>query len=246
VALKVFAAGTCSQEEWTARFEAGANLWAALAHPHIVAVQRAGWWEGAPFVVTDYVPTGSLAAKLSGQPYPLLAALRLVEQLAEIVMYLHRQGVVHANLKPTNVLLAADGIPQVGDFRATGGLFQGPLPLHEPQVSGLGYLAPEFVENPSAQLHPPTDIYSLGVILYELLTGLPPFSGSTARETLEQVRSQDAEPPSHFNSEITPQLDACCLRCLRKNPWGRYHRAYDLIRRLRYFQENPDGTNSSS
>jgi serine/threonine protein kinase len=245
VAVKVFDTGICSQEEWTARFETGASLWAALSHPHILVVQRAGWWEGAPFVVTDYVPTGSLAAKLTGQPYPVLAALRLVEQLAEIVMYLHRQGVVHANLKPSNVLLAADGIPRVGDFRATGGLFQGPLTLDEPQVSGLGYLAPEFIQDPTVQLHPHTDIYSLGVILYELLTGRRPFEGATTQETLEQVRSRDVEPPSRFNPDVTPQLDGCCFRCLRKNPWRRYHRAYDLISRLRYFQENPDSAISS-
>jgi serine/threonine protein kinase len=214
-------------------------MWAGLAHPHLVPVQRAGWWDGAPYLALEYVPQGSLAAALAGQPYSIRRALRLVEQLAEIVGYLHRQGVVHGNLKPSNVLLAADGIPRVSDFRPTGGLFQGLRPVDGPPLAGLGYLAPELVDEPEVELRPHTDIYGLGIILYELLTGRPPFAGTTARETLEQVRLQDPDPPSHLNAEVTPRLEAFCLRCLRKNPWVRYHRAYDLIRRLQYFQDNP-------
>src|SRR5262249_9180665 len=153
-------------------------------------------------------------------------ALRLVEQLTELVRYLHRQGGVHGNLKPSNVLLAADGIPRVVDFRATGGLFQGPLPTDDSEPVGLGYLAPGLVRDPGAEPGPYTDIYGLGVVLYELLARRPPFAGATARETLEQVRAQDPVPPSRFNSVVTPHLDTLCLRCLRKNPWKRYARAY--------------------
>src|SRR5262249_35655919 len=82
---------------------------------------------------------------------------------------------------------------------------------------------------PAADPRPYTDVYGLGTILYELLTARPPFAGPTARETLEQVRTQDPVPPSHFNREVTPHLEAFCLRCLRKNPWRRYSRVYDLI-----------------
>ncbi len=204
-------------------------------------VQQAGWWDGAPYLAMEYVPNGSLAAKLAGQPHPIPQALRLVEQLAEVVGFLHRQGAVHGNLKPSNVLLAADGIPRVVDLLPAGGLFQGPPPADDADPAGLGYLAPELVRDPSAELRPHTDVYGLGLILYELLTGRPPFAGAAARETLEQVRSRDPAPPSRLNPAVTPQLEACCLRCLRKNPWQRYHRAYDLSRRLRYFQDNPEG-----
>ena len=241
VALKVFAAGACTREEWEARLGRGADVWAALAHPHIVPVHRAGWWDGAPYLALEYVPHGSLAGKLAGQPYPVRPALRLVEQLAEIVGYLHRQGVVHGNLKPSNVLLAADGIPRLADFRLTGGLFQGLLPAADQEPAGLGYLAPEFIRDPAAEPRPYTDIYGLGVILYELLTGRPPFAGATAREVLEQVRSQDPVPPARFNAEVTPHLEAFCLRCLRKNPWRRYVRAYDVLTKLRHFLENTEG-----
>jgi serine/threonine protein kinase len=241
VALKVFPAGACTREAWEARLRRGADLWAALAHPHIVPVHQAGWWDGIPYLALEYVPHGNLATRLVGQRYPVRQALRLVEQLAEVVVYLHRQGVVHGNLKPSNVLLAADGIPRVTDFRLTGGLFLGPLPADDQDPAGLGYLAPEMVRNPGGEPRPYTDIYGLGVILYELLAGRPPFDGTTAQEMRDQVRSQDPVPPSRFNPEVTPPLEAFCLRSLRKNPWRRYARAYDLLTRLRHFMDNPEG-----
>jgi serine/threonine protein kinase len=240
VALKVFSVGACPREEWEARLRRAADLWAGLAHPHIVPVQQAGWWDAAAYVTLEFVPQGSLANKLSGKPFPIRQALRLVEQLAEIVGYLHRQGVVHGNLKPSNVLLAADGIPRIVDLHPTGGLFIGPLSAEDQEPAGVGYLAPEVVRDPGTEIRPHTDIYGLGMILYELLTGRPPFAGATAREILEQVGSRDPVPPSQINSEVTPHLEGFCLRCLRKNPWRRYHRAYDLLRRLRYLQENPE------
>jgi serine/threonine protein kinase len=240
VVLKVFPAGACTREAWEERMRRGADLWAALAHPHIVPVHRAGWWDGAPYLALEYVPHGSLAARLAGQRYPVRQALRLVEQLAEVVVYLHRQGVVHGNLKPSNILLAADGIPRVTDFRLTGGLFQGLLPADDQDAAGLGYLAPEIVRNPGGEPRPYTDIYGLSMILYELLAGRPAFEGATAREVRDQVRSQDPVPPSRFNPEVSPPVEAFCLRCLRKNPWRRYARAYDVLTRLRHFVDNPE------
>jgi serine/threonine protein kinase len=241
VALKVYRAGVCTREEWDAWLRRAADTCAGLAHPHIVPIRQAGWWDGAPYLTLEYVPHGSLAAKLSGQPYPIPLALQMVEQLAEIVSYLHRQGVVHGNLKPANVLLAANSIPRVADFHLPGVPFQRPQLVDDVEPAGLGYLAPELVRDASAEPRPYTDIYGLGMILYELLTGRPPFGGTTAHEVLEQVRSQDPTPPSRYNSKVTPQLEACCLRCLRKNPWRRYHRAYDLSMRLRHLQDNLEG-----
>jgi serine/threonine protein kinase len=246
VALKVFPAGACTRDEWEERFRRSADLWAALAHPHIVPVHRAGWWDDAPYLAVEYVPHGSLAGRLTGQsPHgrrgpDVKEALRLVEQLTDIVRYLHRQGVVHGNLKPSNVLFAADGIPRVVDFRLTGGLFQGPLPADDADPAGLGYLPPESARDPGAEPRPYTDVYGLGLILYELLTGRPAFAGATARETLEQVREHDPVPPSHLNPDVTPHLEAFCLRCLRKNPWRRYARVHDLFTRLRSFQDDQE------
>jgi serine/threonine protein kinase len=240
VALKVFRSGVCLREEWEDWLRRAADVWAGLTHPNLVPVRRASWWDGAPCLVLEYVPHGSLAGKLAGQPHPIRQALRLVEQLAEIVGYLHRQGVVHGNLKPTNVLLAADGIPRVADLPMTIGLFKRPQPGDEREATDLGYLAPELAREPAAEPRPYTDIYGLGIILYELLTGRPPFVGTTASEVLEQVRSQEPVPPSRLNPRVTPHVEACCLRCLRKDPWRRYHRAYDLLMRLRHLQSDTD------
>lgn len=234
VALKVYRADVCTREEWENWLRRTADACSGLAHPHIVPIRQAGWWDGCPYLVLEHVPHGSLAAKLNGRPYPMPQALRLIEQLAEIIGYLHRQGVIHGNLKPSNVLFAADSIPRVADYR--------PPFVHDVEPIGLGYLAPERVRETGADPRPYTDIYGLGIILYELLTGRPPFAGTSAQEVLEQVRSQDPLPPSLLNTKVTPQLEACCLRCLRKDPWRRYHRVYDLLRRLRYFQDNSDAS----
>ena len=239
VALKVFRAGACTREEWEDRLRQSAQRWAALAHPQVVPVHRAGWWDGAPYLAVEYGAHGSVAGKLAGQRLPVRQVLRLVEQLVEIVSYLHRQGVVHGNLKPSNVLFAADGIPRVADLRLAGGLFQVPPVGDDLDPPGLGYLAPELVRDPTAEPRPHADIYGLGAILYALLTSRPPFSGSTAPETLEQVLSQEPMPPARLNAAVTPRLQAFCLRCLRKNPWRRYHRAYDLLMHLRAFQKGP-------
>jgi serine/threonine protein kinase len=236
VALKVFVPGICTREEWEARFRRAVEARAPLSHPSIVPIHGAGWWDNAPYLALEYVPQGSLASK-PGQPFPIAQAIRMLQQLTEIVGYLHRQGVIHGNLKPGNILLAADGIPRVVDFHSTGGLFQGSLPADDQEPTGLGYLAPEQVRDPTAELRPYTDIYGLGMIFYELLTGQPPFAAPTAREMLEQVRFQDPVPPSRLNPKVTPDLECFCLTCLRKNPWRRYHRTYTVLKRLVYFQE---------
>ncbi len=251
VAVKVFAAGLCPREAWESRLAEGAELWSALAHPQIASVHRAGWWDGSGYVVMDFVPQGSLAYRSPHAPREgrvtrsVTGTLDLLVQLTELVNYLHRQGIVHGNLKPSNVLLAADGIPRLADFRLTGGLFVGELPQPDSAASSLNYLAPELVAGDAmpgtpVEPRPYTDIYGLGLILYELLAGRPPIDPA-AGDVLAQVRTHDPAPPSEFNRDVTPPLDAVCLRCLRKNPWRRYYRVYDLLTRLRYLRDNPHG-----
>ena len=239
VALKVFAPGVCSREEWDARTARGGQQAAALSHPQVVLVHRTGWWDGAPFAVMDHVPHGNLGTVRGEKRYPLRDALHLVAQLTEIICYLHRQGVVHGNLKPTNVLLAADGIPRVADFQPTSGLNSALSFVDDQDGPGVAYLAPELLEpNAEARLH--TDVYGLGAILYELLTNRPVASGSTAIETRDTIRAQEPAPPSNFNPEVTPGVEQVCMRCLRKDPWRRYPRAYDLLLRLRQLHDDPN------
>jgi serine/threonine protein kinase len=123
------------------------------------------------------------------------------------------------------------------DLHPTGGLFLGTLAPENAPTDGLAYLAPELVREPSAALRPNTDVYGLGLILYELLAGRPAFAGSGAQDVLEQVRSQQPAAPSRFNPRVVPALDAVVLKCLRKSPWQRYSRVYDLARSLRDFQQ---------
>jgi serine/threonine protein kinase len=231
VALKVFAKGICHRDEWEVCLGRASQWWLVLAHPQLVLIQKGGWWDGLPYQAMEYVPRGSLADSRSDSPTSLRETLKLVEQVAEVVCYLHRQGVVHGNLKPANVLLAADGIPRIADF------YDPSLPCRE--AKEIGYLAPELVEN--AEPRPHTDIYGLGLVLYELLTGRPPFTASTAQEMREQVMQEEPAPPSRFRADISPALDVFCLRCLRKDPWRRYFRAYDVLTRLQLFQQYPDG-----
>ena len=232
-AVKVFPAGTWARGEWDDRLRRAAGLWAAVVHPQVVPVTRVGWWDGAPGVVTEYAPLGSLAGRLAGRPLPVREGVGLVVRLAEVVGYLHRQGVVHGNLKPANVLFAAGDTPQLADFRLTGGLFQGPLPPPDGDPGGVGYLPPECPRDPAAEPRPFTDVYGLGVILYEVLTGRPAFDGATAGEVLGRVAAADPVPPSGLNPAVPPELDTACLKCLRKDPWRRYTRVYDLAARLR-------------
>jgi serine/threonine protein kinase len=245
VAIKVFRRGMIAREAWEARLRECSGLWASLSHPQIALNQRAGWWDGAGYVAMEFLPGGSLQSRIGGRPVPAAQVYELLEPLIETVNYLHRQGVVHGNLKPSNVLLAADGIPRIADFRPLAGLALaeagGGLPTElqtgQLETTAFGYLAPELLDEPPGELRPYTDIYGLGLILYELLAGRPPFRAATTSEMRQLVREVVPPPPSAFCASVTPQLDGLCLRSLRKNPWQRYHRVYDMLAYLRYLRE---------
>src|SRR5262249_47687505 len=143
VALKLFTPGTCTREAWEARVQRGAELWAVLTHPHLVPFQRAGWWDGVPYLAVEYVPQGSLADRLAGHPLPGREPPRLAGRLPEVATYRHGRGAAPATPNPSNAFRAADGIPRLVDFPPTGGLSQAPLPAGDADPAGLGYLTPE-------------------------------------------------------------------------------------------------------
>jgi serine/threonine protein kinase len=256
VALKVFEAGLCTRDQWGAWLRRGAAESTGLEHPCLVPILQTGWWSGRAYVATEHAPQGSLDARLldarlKGEFFPLRPALELVERLTEIVGYVHRQGAVHGNLKPSNVLLAADGIPRLADFRLTGGLFVARNAADQPSPPGRGqsegsgvsqnasadaaalaYLAPELLADPAAEPRLNADIYGLGLILYELLAGRPAFQATTASDMLELV-GRGCPPPSSLNPQAPAALDAVCAKCLRRDPWRRYARAFDVGKRLR-------------
>jgi tRNA A-37 threonylcarbamoyl transferase component Bud32 len=195
-ALKMILAGSHAAREAVARFLAEARAIARLQHPHIVQIHHIGEADGLPFFELEYLPGGGLDRQLDGTPWPPQRAARLVEQLARAMAEAHRLGVVHRDLKPSNVLLAADGTPKITDFGlakmldSESGLTRTELVLGSPS-----YMAPEQACGQARQASPAADIYALGAILYELLTGRPPFRGATALETLDQVKWSEPVPP---------------------------------------------------
>jgi WD40 repeat protein/tRNA A-37 threonylcarbamoyl transferase component Bud32 len=234
VALKVLLAGSHADAERRARFLAEADAFARLRHPNIVPIHEVGEHDGLPFLALEYVEGGSLAGRLGGVPLPPREAAALVEQLAKAVHFAHRNGVIHRDLKPANILIAADGTPKITDFglakQEQSGLTATGVVLGTPS-----YMAPEQAEGKAREVGPAADVYALGAILYELLTGRPPFRGATPMETLEQVRAHDPVPPGRLQGRMPRELDTVCLKCLQKEPASRYDSAQALADDLRRF-----------
>jgi serine/threonine-protein kinase len=238
VALKMLLAGAYAGPHELVRFQREAEAVAGLRHANIVQVYDVGDHEGRPYFTMEFIEGGSLAQELAGIPQPARQAAALAAALAEAVEVAHQGGIVHRDLKPANILLAADGTPKISDFglarRVDGGA--------EPTQSGspLGtpsYMAPEQARGTARAIGPAVDVYALGAILYELLTGRPPFRAETAAETVLQVIYQEPAPPSRLNAKVPRDLETVCLNCLHKEPERRYASAAALADDLRRFQE---------
>jgi tetratricopeptide (TPR) repeat protein/tRNA A-37 threonylcarbamoyl transferase component Bud32 len=234
VALKMILAGSHAGPEALARFLREAETVGRLKHPNVVQVYECGSHEDKPYFSQEYVEGGSLANKLRGEPQPPEQAARLVQALAEAVHAAHEQGIVHRDLKPANVLLTADGTPKVTDFglakqgdsgvTATGDVLGSP-----------SYMAPEQAAGDVRKIGPAADIYALGVILYELLTGRPPFKGASAWDTVQMVTGSEPVPPSQLQPKLPRDLETICLKCLQKEPGRRYASARALAADLGHF-----------
>jgi serine/threonine-protein kinase len=236
VALKFLLGGLHDHAEHKTRFLAEADAIAQLSHPHIVQVHAVGESQGQPYLCLEYLEGGSLAAKSAGQPQPPITAARLLEQLARAVEHAHERGVIHRDLKPANVLLAADGTPRIGDF--------GLARFGRPELTATGailgtpaYMAPEQARADNKGVGPAADIWALGIILYELLTGQPPFRGVQALDTLQQVVEREPVAPRRLQPKVPRDLETICLKCLAKEPHRRYRSAAALAEDLRRFLE---------
>jgi hypothetical protein len=235
VALKMLLPGAAGPEE-LARFRREAEAIAALRHANFVHIYDVGEQECRPFCVLEFVDGGSLAQRLAGRPLPPGEAAQLVATLARAVHCAHQLGIVHRDLKPTNILLMADGTPKIADFGLAkmlhgpgGNTFSGAI------LGTPGYLAPEQAQGRSGTVGPAADVYALGVILYETLTGRPPFRADTVLEILNQVVHEPPVPPSRVQPNVPPELERICLRCLHKEPARRYASAADLAEDLHCF-----------
>jgi serine/threonine-protein kinase len=229
VALKMTLAGAYAGPRERDRFQREAEAVARLQHSNVVQIHDVGESAGRPYFTMEYVAGGSLAQKLSGLPQPAREAAALVATLAGAIQVAYAAGIVHRDLKPTNVLLAADGTPKVTDFGLARRL-DGDTGLTGTgtAVGTPSYMAPEQALGPLHAVGPAADVYALGAILYETLTGRPPFRAESAAETVQQVIARDPVPPSRLNHSVPRDLDTICLKCLRKDPGLRYGSAAGL------------------
>ena len=236
VAIKMLLAGPFASSQELGRFRRETAALACLRHQNIVQVYDAGDAEGRPYFAMELVEGSSLAQKLAGTPQPARAAAALVSTLAGAVEVAHKSGIVHRDLKPANILLTADGTPKVSDFglaRRLGG--EDGLTRTGAALGTPSYMAPEQASGQAGAVGPAVDVYALGAILYELLTGRPPFRAETAAETLRQVIDQAPVPPSRLNSLVPRDLETICLQCLHKEPGRRYATAAALAEDLDRF-----------
>ena len=236
VALKVIQAGHHALPGAVDRFRSEAEAVARFQHPHIIQVYEVGEHEGLGYLALEYAAGGSLATAIAGTPQDPSASAALVADLARAIHYAHGCGIVHRDLKPANVVMTESRVPKITDF----GLAK--LLEHEAgsTVSGtiLGtpsYMAPEQLLGYSSEITPAADVYALGAILYEGLTGRPPFKGATPLSTLDQVANQEPLGPSTLQRNIPLDLETICMKCLEKDPSRRYPTAEALADDLRRF-----------
>ena len=236
-ALKMILAGAHAGSVAQARFRAEAEAIARLRHPDIVQIYHVGEVEGLPYLELEYLHGGGLDQSLNGSPKPTALAASLVEIMARAIAEAHELGIVHRDLKPANVLLDENGRPKVADFGLAKILgSDGGLTRTSAVVGSPSYMAPEQAEGDGNQIGPRTDVYALGAILYELLTGRPPFRAATALETLAHVKNADPVPPSRIQPGLPGEIETICLKCLEKQPARRYETALALAEDLRRFQ----------
>jgi serine/threonine protein kinase len=249
VALKMILAGAHAGTQELARFRTEAEAVAQLQHPNIVQIYEVGEQNGLPYFSLEFVAGGSLAQKLQGTPQPARAAAAFVEKLARAVHAAHEHGIIHRDLKPANVLLQIvetgprsavcdlqTAIPKITDFGLAKRLDAGEGPTQSGSLLGTpSYMAPEQATGQTHAVGVPADVYALGAILYELLTGRPPFKAATPLETVLQVRAAEPVPPTRLQPRLPYDVETICLKCLRKEPSRRYGSARELADDLQRF-----------
>jgi tetratricopeptide (TPR) repeat protein len=253
-ALKMVLAGGHAGESERARFGVEAEAVARLQHPNVVQVFEVGEADGLPYLAMEYVEDGSLEGRLDGTPWLAPPAARLVEVLARAMHAAHRRGIVHRDLKPANVLLARTepphGLvlggeepaetcyePKVTDFGLAKKLDEAALTQTGVVMGTPSYMAPEQAQGNAREVGPAADVYALGAILYELITGRPPFRAANAFDTVLQVIAEEPVLPSRLQPKLPRDLETICLKCLEKEPARRYASARALADDLQRFRE---------
>jgi serine/threonine-protein kinase len=236
VAVKMILANQLASPEHVRRFHVEARAAARLQHSNIVHIHEVGHLLGQHYIAMEYIDGQSLAARLSRGPLDTMAAVRILAAVARAVELLHQQNIIHRDLKPSNILLDADDHPYVTDF----GLAKMFGPGSESTTTGViagtfSYMAPEQAAGQGSEVGPPADVYSLGAILYELLTGRPPFREENPLDTWMAVLSREPVPPRRLNPRIPLGLELICMKCLAKSAGDRYASSGALADDLEHF-----------
>jgi serine/threonine-protein kinase len=236
VAIKMILASHLASPEHVRRFQDEARAAAALRHSHIVHIHEVGQWHGQHYFAMEYIDGESLAERTARGPADPNDAARLVRTVARAVHHLHQHGIVHRDLKPSNILLDSEGEPYVSDFGLAKVFTADSKATATGVIAGTPcYMAPEQAAGQGAQVGPAADVYSLGAILYELLTGQPPFRRENPLETLLMVLGSEPVPPRQVNGRIPRELEWVCLKCLSRSPADRYASAEALADDLERF-----------
>ncbi|MGC2353956.1 MAG: serine/threonine-protein kinase, partial [Candidatus Udaeobacter sp.] len=235
VALKVIGLGPWTTEAHLKRFRWEAEAAASLEHPCIVPIHEVGERDGQCYFSMKLVEGGQLDEVVRREPMPIRQAAESVAKVARTVHYAHEHGILHRDIKPGNILLDKNGEPHLTDF----GLAR--LVETESTVTGtlevLGtpsYMAPEQAAGETTKVSKATDVYGLGAVLYQLLTGHPPFAGGTTYETIKLVLETEPRQPRLLNPKIARDLSTICLKCLEKDPQRRYASALALAEDLEH------------
>ena len=236
VALKMILASRLASADDVRRFQLEARAAGGLRHPHIVAIHEVGQWHGQHYFTMDFVPGGNLASLLAHGPLAPETAARLLIQIARAVDFLHSQGIVHRDLKPSNILLDDRQQPYVSDFGLAKSFHAEDQRTATGTILGTPcYMAPEQARGDTAAIHHRSDVYSLGAILYEMLTGRPVFQDENPFNVCLQVLESEPTLPRHLNRMVPRALERVCLACLAKDPAGRYPTAAALADDLERF-----------
>lgn len=247
VAVKVAHVGIHAPADLLERFEREAHLAARLHHPNIVPVFETGKDEGRLYIVSEYCRGPALAEWLRDRDEPVssLVAAQMVRQLADAAEHAHRQGLIHRDIKPGNVLLtgnesaSSDLVPRLTDFGLARDLTSDQASTRTGEVVGtLKYMSPEQAKGQSDSHGPGTDIYSLGVLLYRLLTGTTPFKGDSDFDVIQKIAADEPTPPNRLRQDVPRDLSSICLKCLEKRPDQRYTTAARLRDDLDRFLRN--------
>jgi serine/threonine protein kinase len=236
VALKVISLGQWASKAHVKRFRREAEAAASLDHPSIVPIHEVGERDGSCYFSMQFIEGGQLDEVVSRAPISIRQAAELIAKVARTVHYAHEHGILHRDIKPGNILLDQKGEPHLTDFGLARLVESESTITRTLEVLGTpSYMAPEQASGKNTQLTSPTDVYGLGAVLYQLLTGQPPFAGGTTYETIKLLLDTEPRPPRLLNAKIDRELSTICLKCLEKDPKRRYSSALALAEDLEHW-----------